>query len=364
MKERNSSLKLSTVLEYFKGQFKDHSAEESFLPEKSGLGRLLGLQSGAAIEDLIGPALLDPVKNITDRPGKRIRAQLVQAGFELAASFNSSAPLFRRHCRRVAEIIEFIHAGSLVVDDIQDGSKMRRGKPALHRQYGLPVALNAGNWLYFWPFELIRAIGLPKDKEITLYRAYHQTLLRAHFGQALDVGVKIDSLEQGRIADVCVSAIELKTGALAGFAFASGGILAGASEGLLAKMSDFGNGFGVALQMFDDLGNLSERAEPVKRFEDLSLRRPSWVWACAARHFPRPAFLRFVAAVERLPETQYLEDWLAKNDLVSLGRKQAHEYFESVFAKLTAQRPATLRFHPRTLRKLRELGRQVSEAYD
>jgi hypothetical protein len=53
-------------------------------------------------------------------------------------------------------VVEFIHAGSLVVEDIEDGSRIRRGRVALHVRYGMPVALNAGNWLYFWPFELLK----------------------------------------------------------------------------------------------------------------------------------------------------------------------------------------------------------------
>ena len=52
---------------------------------------------------------------------------------------------------KLADIIDFVaicelvHNGSLVVDDIEDGSQLRRGKPCLHRIYTLDVAVNAGN---------------------------------------------------------------------------------------------------------------------------------------------------------------------------------------------------------------------------
>jgi geranylgeranyl pyrophosphate synthase len=47
---------------------------------------------------------------------------------------------------------ELIHTGSLIIDDIQDQSELRRGRPSLYRTYGIDVAINAGNTLYFLPF--------------------------------------------------------------------------------------------------------------------------------------------------------------------------------------------------------------------
>src|SRR5882724_12857381 len=121
-----------------------------------------------------------------------------------------------------AEVVELIHAGSLVVDDIEDGSTIRRGKPALHIRYGLSTALNAGNWLYFWPFQLIRALELPNRTALSVYECYHRTLLRAHFGQAMDLGSRVDRLLQTRVPEVCLATMELKTGALMGFAMMLG----------------------------------------------------------------------------------------------------------------------------------------------
>jgi hypothetical protein len=50
----------------------------------------------------------------------------------------------------------------------------------------MPIALNAGNWLYFWPAALLKQSGLSEDDLLLVYEHYHSTLLRAHFGQALD----------------------------------------------------------------------------------------------------------------------------------------------------------------------------------
>ena len=142
--------------------------------------------------------------------------------YRLLAEGSTPSHVETVQCGICAEVVELIHAGSLVVDDIEDGSTIRRGKPALHIRYGLPTALNAGNWLYFWPFQLIKALELPNRTALSVYECYHRTLLRAHFGQAMDLGSRVDRLLQTRVPDVCLATMELKTGALMGFAMMLG----------------------------------------------------------------------------------------------------------------------------------------------
>jgi geranylgeranyl pyrophosphate synthase len=330
------------------------------LPNEAELRDLLRLRSKLSIDGLFKEVLLDPIRDIADRPGKKIRGKLVDLGYELASTGDSSK---HRSCRLASEVVELIHAGSLVVDDIEDGSAVRRGQPALHRRYGLPIALNAGNWLYFWPLEILRSMGLPEEKELTVYRYYHRTLLRAHFGQALDVGARVDSIEQARVPDTCLATMELKTGALTAFALVLGGILGSASAALVSSLDDFGHGFGVTLQMFDDLGNLTSRKDGSKRFEDLKLRRPSWVWGCAAQCYSRKGYAEFVSAVQRLPETAPLEDWLEKNNFVATAREQILAYLDGVHGRF-AMSAAHACFHRDVLDKLWQLERTVAEAYD
>jgi geranylgeranyl pyrophosphate synthase len=331
------------------------------LPDETDLRRLLALKFGLSVDDLLQPALLEPIRDLLGRQGKGIRGKLVGLGFELFNGKHASLA-FRRQTKLCKDIIELIHAGSLVVDDIQDGSKMRRGLPALHRRYGIPVALNAGNWLYFWPLELVRDLGLPRDRERLLLRHYRETLLRAHFGQALDVGVRIDSVAQSRLPGVCLAAMELKTGALIAFALVLGALVGGASEEEISPLEEFGRGFGVALQMFDDLGNLRSRSSPSKRFEDLALRRPSWVWACAAKECDGDAYGEFLAAVRKLPERRLLQNWLGRSGLASKARAEAQEHLARVSRRLEADL-ARGSCDRGSLSKLRALGLAVSESY-
>lgn len=337
------------------------SEPEVFLPAEGDLKRLLELRFGGGVDDLLERVLLLPIRDLTGRGGKRIRGRLVELGYELADPRPLSSLLSQRFCKMGAEIVELIHAGSLVVDDIEDGSKIRRGEPSLHQRYGLPIALNAGNWLYFWPLKLLQEMGLPKEKEVFLYRIYHRTLLRAHFGQALDVGLHIDTLEQERVAAICLSSMELKTGALTAFGLVMGAVLGGAPGELFPRLDEFGHGFGLALQMFDDIGNLKGGTDLSKRFEDLALRRPSWVWALAAKNYPGEVYRRFVAAVRSLPETNDLEGWLAQNDLIGRGMEQAREHLEMVYNRFEAGHNGGL--NPRAFSRLRALGQSLEKSY-
>src|SRR5262245_42361449 len=121
----------------------------NYATEIDKLNDLLGLRSGATVDDIIKVALLNPVKDVTSNHGKRIRGKLVTLSYRLLAEGSAPSPVEAVQCGICAEVVELIHAGSLVVDDIEDGSMIRRGRPALHIRYGLPTALNAGNWLYF-----------------------------------------------------------------------------------------------------------------------------------------------------------------------------------------------------------------------
>ena len=46
---------------------------------------------------------------------------------------------------------EIVHNGSLMIDDIEDGSEMRRGMACSYKKYGVDIAINSGNFMYFNP---------------------------------------------------------------------------------------------------------------------------------------------------------------------------------------------------------------------
>jgi geranylgeranyl pyrophosphate synthase len=335
------------------------------VPDGLELNDLLGLKSGAAVEDIIKGALLNPVKDVTSNPGKRIRGKLVGLSYRLLAENSTPSLVETVHCRTCADVIELIHAGSLIVDDIEDGSIERRGRPALHIRYGLPTALNAGNWLYFWPLELIKALELPSQTALSIYEHYHRTLLRAHFGQAMDLGSRIDRLVQARVPEVCLATMELKTGALMGFALVLGAVIGGATEATTSLVDQFGRNLGVALQMFDDLGNVLGIREPAKKYEDLMLCRPSWAWGCAAKTSPPKSYEHFVAAVGKLPDPSELENWIDEHRFIDRMRQGARHRLECTFDRFkVGLESARLRWSERVFDEIRDLGEEIALAYD
>jgi geranylgeranyl pyrophosphate synthase len=335
----------------------------SMLPANERMAELLGLDDPSIVQDVLRNALIDPLAESTSTRGKRIRGQLVTLGYRLVSDTPASV-LATKQCGWCAAIVELIHTGSLVIDDIEDGSSVRRGRPALHIQFGVPIAVNTGNWLYFWPFELLREIELPAEKIFYIYEHCHRTLLRAHFGQAVDLGARVESLPQCRVAAVCLASMKLKTGALMGFASILGGAIAGASPDVLSILDEFGRELGVSLQMFDDLGNLIGKCEPAKRYEDLRLSRPSWVWACAADNSTFRAYEEFCTAVRSLPDAHELEVWSAAHNLVERVRTCAHGYLDAVFRQLKERLDGTnVRWSRRAFEDLRELGEEITVAY-
>jgi geranylgeranyl pyrophosphate synthase len=220
-------------------------------------------------------ALGRPLSDFLGRPGKEFRAELVRASFELCGGADELP-------RELPLLVELLHAGSLIVDDIEDGSAYRRGGRALHCVYGLPCALNAANWLYFWSIALLERMELPPLVELELGRAVNRALLSCHYGQALDLSVSMGDLEQGEVADVVQSTTRLKTGSLLELAASLGAIAAGASGAKLGALARYGSELGVGLQMLDDLGGILGERRCHKGHEDLLLLRPTWPWAWLA----------------------------------------------------------------------------------
>ena len=335
----------------------------SILPGKDRLSELLGLDDISPVEEVLRNALLDPLAELISTRGKRIREQLVMLSYRLVSEPPPSV-LAIKQCRSCADVVELIHAGSLIIDDIEDGSRVRRGRPALHIQFGIPLALNAGNWLYFWPFELLRETELPNEKIFYLYEHCHRTLLRAHFGQAVDLGARMDTLSQCRVVPACLASMKLKTGAIMGFATTLGGATAGASEQVLSILDEFGRELGVALQMFNDLGNVIGKCEPSKRYEDLKLYRPSWVWACAADNSTPKRYKQFCAAVARLPDADELEIWMEEHNLVQWLRASAHHHLDAAFHKLEERLNShNVHWSKCVFDELRQLGEEITVAY-
>jgi geranylgeranyl pyrophosphate synthase len=341
--------------------FDGKTSQEIWSTTRSRIAEMIDIRYGGDISELLHRALLSPVDDVLNRPSHRFRAQLVDLGARLGGDEILSV-MTEQRCAVAAHLVELLHAGSLIVDDIQDESPFRRGLPTLHRTYGVPTALNAGNWLYFWALQSIPHLQLTADQELPLYRYSHRVLARAHCGQAIDVGTRIDDLSQDRVSGVCLSSMELKSGALMALAMVLGAILNDAPESRVSLLDEFGHGFGLVLQMFNDIGNMSGARYATTRYEDLMHRRPSWIWAFAAQTSTPAEYREFVAAVRALPNDEALAAWTTAQGFMARVTEAAHEQLALVQDKLDA----ALEMFPcksAVLAELRQLGEQVSRKY-
>ena len=84
-------------------------------------------------------------------------------------------------------LVELLHNGSLIVDDIEDKSEERRGGKAVHLIYGDDLSINAGNFMYFLPTWLIDKCTLSDERKYKLYSAYSLAMRRLHCGQGMDI---------------------------------------------------------------------------------------------------------------------------------------------------------------------------------
>jgi len=156
--------------------------------------------------------------------------------------------------------LELLHEGSIMVDDVEDNSDLRRDKPCTNKLFGVDVAVNAGNFMYFLAFApIMRNAG--KFPEKTIIRAYNAALeeiIRIHHGQGTEIAwdnglADADKVSEQEYLQMCA----YKTGVLSRLAARLAVILSGGTEELEGKLGRFSESIGVAFQIQDDILNIA-----------------------------------------------------------------------------------------------------------
>ena len=147
--------------------------------------------------------------------------------------------------------IELIHNFSLVHDDIQDGSDLRRGRLTVWKKWGMPQAINAGDALFILAHLALNEIDkdFPRQTVQQVYTVVNKACLALSSGQFLDI-----SYEQ--MADLTSEdywrMISGKTAALLSACAQLGAILGEADEAAQESYRSFGHYLGLAFQVQDD----------------------------------------------------------------------------------------------------------------
>ncbi|NWF87144.1 polyprenyl synthetase family protein [Candidatus Bathyarchaeota archaeon] len=205
--------------------------------------------------DALNKTIAEPIWEFLDRGGKRWRPALFLLICEALGKRSEDFVDF-------AIIPEVIHNGTLMVDDIEDSSEFRRGKPCTYKIYGLDTAINAGNAMYYLPLlPLIeKRDEIPSEKLHKVYEIYVQEMISLSLGQAMDIAwhrglANADKIDEKDYLQMCA----YKTGTLARMAAKIAAVLADANDELVEKLGSFAESIGIAFQMQDDILDITSK---------------------------------------------------------------------------------------------------------
>lgn len=215
--------------------------------------------------------LIAPVREITDRGGKAWRSYAALACCDVVLGDS----------RKFAEWLafpEFMHVGSLIVDDVQDKSDVRRGGPTAHLKYGEALCINAGTAAYFMGERMLRRSLVRDDIKLELYDLYFEALREGHAGQAIDldgleayVPIALDKGEVAALEQRVLAIHRLKTAAPASALARMGALVGGGSRAQVEAVGRYFDSLGLAFQIVDDVLNLKGfKGDLKQRGEDLT----------------------------------------------------------------------------------------------
>ncbi|KAL8967958.1 MAG: hypothetical protein Q9183_002688, partial [Haloplaca sp. 2 TL-2023] len=117
-----------------------------------------------------------PFEYLMAKPGKSFRRQLL-------TTLNFWTQVDETSLGIISRVVEMLHNASLLIDDIQDQSKLRRGGPSAHLVFGTAQTINAANYVYFLALRELAGLKDPWTAMLT----FNEELLNLHRGQGLDL---------------------------------------------------------------------------------------------------------------------------------------------------------------------------------
>ena len=212
---------------------------------------LEGVSKKSVVENLI-----QPIRTITDRGGKAWRSMSLLLCIAAVGGDPNKFEDF-------LAFPELIHTASLIVDDVEDNSSIRRGAKTCHSIYGLSTAINAGTAAYFAPETLLKRAPISQENLLEIYQLYFLFLRGGHVGQGLDIqGLRHtipECLETGdfqKLWDSLLAIHRLKSGLPASIAARMGVLLGEGTSEQKEILGEYFLAIGVAFQIMDDVINL------------------------------------------------------------------------------------------------------------
>ena len=202
--------------------------------------------------------LYDAAGHLIVNGGKRLRPYMVIRSCQILGGKSSTAMI-------AASAVEMVHNFTLVHDDIMDNDEMRHGVPTVHKKFGMPIAILAGDVLFSKAFQIISESKLSPNANTHLISRLAKACVDVCEGQLLDIKMA----DEKRIPTEAeyITMIGKKTAALFDVSCAMGAICATNKPKDISNLSAFGRNLGIAFQITDDLigvmGNPKVTKKPV-----------------------------------------------------------------------------------------------------
>ena len=255
--------------------------------------------------------------------GKYARPFITMAAYDAASGAACTEPDGEMHAaqlpdqvRRVALSIETFHKASLVHDDIEDGDDYRYGKLTLHREYGLPTAINAGDYLIGLGYRLVSretaTLGAQTAGDIL------DRLADAHIRLSEGQGAEFmwrDAPDKGLTPLDALKIYALKTAPAFEAALLCGMRCAGPLGPYEKPLKQFAQHLGIAFQILNDLKDWQgDDDNKLAKGLDTLGGRPTVLWALALESLEpsgREELLRWVQT-ESAPSHRDLRQLVAR----------------------------------------------------
>ena len=188
--------------------------------------------------------LYEAATHLVASGGKRLRPHMAIKSCEALGGTAAAA-------MPAASAVEMVHNFTLVHDDIMDNDEVRHGVPTVHRRFGTPVAILAGDVLFSKAFEAVLGPRVGAERSALLAARLAAACTMVCEGQMLDMEMAGSAHTPSE--DEYLEMVSKKTAALFDAACAMGAISAAAPRRDVSRLASFGRNLGIAFQITDDL---------------------------------------------------------------------------------------------------------------
>ncbi|MCH9683039.1 MAG: polyprenyl synthetase family protein [Deltaproteobacteria bacterium] len=294
--------------------------------------------------DEIDRQVVQPVRMIAGRGGKGWRASVMLAACDAMGGDSEVLHPW-------VGVFELLHVGSLIVDDVQDGSTLRRGGPCCHEVYDEAVAINAGTSAYFLVDRMVDGLDVSPQAKLAIYRVFFRCVRAAHAGQGMDLAGLLPeatrAVARGTTASLLDSVVaihQLKTGYPVVLCMLVGAIVAGADVQRRGVLTRYGLAMGVAFQIGDDILNLTGFASGLKTLgEDIAAGKITFPIAMALHHLDAEGrddlLTRMRARQDTQENREAVQALLVRSDAIARSQRFATRLLEDAWAPLAQLLP-------------------------